>query len=361
MSSIHFGTSSLPHPHILAEDLDDVSSFFRSNPIEPTPLVRLPGLSEDLGVHSISVKDESKRLGMNAFKVVGVHYAVSRLESAGRLGAALACATDGNHGRAVARAAANRGLSCHVFVPAQMVPARQQAIRDAGAHVHPIEGTYDVAVSECAREAAVQGWTIISDTAWAGYEEIPRWIMAGYSWIAEEASRQWFRDPDFVFLQAGVGGFACGIISWFLQKRASQLPSFIVTEPAKANCVQAAARIGHPIQLRGDLDTVMAGLSCGKASPAAWPVLAGNVSAFLALSDRWAEESMRALARSKEAGAPVVAGESGAAGLAGLLALRRDAGLKGAALELGLDKNSHVLVFNTEGDTDPENYRRVVG
>jgi diaminopropionate ammonia-lyase len=202
-----------------AAEYGAVRSFYSDRgQFPPTPLVRLRGLARLLNIREILLKDESTRFGLPAFKLLGVRYAVERLQQTGRLARRplLVCATDGNHGRAVAHVAPQYGCTARIYVPGYTVPARISAIRNEGAEVVVVESSYDDAVAEATEFAARHGAEVVSDTSWPGYEEIPRWIMAGYTQIMNEVQEQWGIDgpPDFVLVQVGVGGLAAAVVSW---------------------------------------------------------------------------------------------------------------------------------------------------
>ncbi|MHB8418316.1 MAG: diaminopropionate ammonia-lyase [Myxococcales bacterium] len=353
------GTAPPPWPPAPGE----VEAFHRTLPgFAPTPLVPLPGLARELGVCELWVKDESRRVGLNAFKVLGASYAIHRFMAARPAGAGLtfATATDGNHGRAVAWSAKRLGQRAVIFVPRNTVPARIEAIRGEGAEVVVVEGTYDETVRRAAEEARQHGWQVISDTAYPGYTEIPGWIMEGYTTLFAESARQLEgagrSPPTVVFLQAGVGGLACAGVLWYA--RQGKRPTLVCVEPTDADCLREsiASPDGGLREAKGKQDSIMAGLNCGTPSLLAWPVIRAGVDGFLAVDDEYAREAMRRFA---EAG--IVSGESGAAGLAGLLALRAERGLAAAARELGLDAEARVLLVSTEGATDPASYQKIVG
>jgi diaminopropionate ammonia-lyase len=343
-----------------------VDNFFGSQPnLLPTPLHHLRGLASQIKIGDLLVKDESTRFGLTSFKLLGVSYAVGRLLSSGRLakGSALACATEGNHGRAVARVAAENCLESKIYVAAETTPARIGALEGEGAHVTVVDGNYDDAVRQAARDAAVYGWQIISDTSWPGYEEIPRWIMAGYTQLMTEAEEQWTPDrpPDAVLVQAGVGGLACAVVSWLCQKYGPKRPYVIVCEPLSAACLLESFRAGRPVSLPGPFDTIMTGLRCGEVSLTAWPVIARAVDAFISVADGYSERVMRMLAHPTEGDTLVTAGASGACGLAGLLALTEEESFRLVRAACGLNEQSRVLAINTEGATDPDFYAQVIG
>jgi diaminopropionate ammonia-lyase len=299
--------------------------FHRSLPgYAPGPLLEAPRAAEALGVERVLVKDESSRFGLPAFKVLGASWATHRA-LAGQGGATtLTCATDGNHGRAVAWVARRLGLEAIVFVPDAMVPPRRAAIAAEGTRVEVVAGTYDEAVE---RAAALAGpyVIVIQDTAWPGYETVPAWVIEGYTTIGAEIALE----PDLVAVQIGVGSFAAAMVRRFAGTR------IVGVEPESAACMLASIEAGAPVEVPGPHDSVMAGLNCGRVSPLAWPVVSRGVEAFAAVSDARAREAVALLGRDG-----LTAGESGAAGLAGLLAFRD---------ELNLPPT--VLVINTEGPT----------
>jgi diaminopropionate ammonia-lyase len=276
---------------------------------------------------------------------------VERLTRGGRV-LTVTCATDGNHGRAVAWGARRAGCRAVIYVHQHVSAGRVEAIEAFGAEVRRVPGNYDDSVRQCAVDAARQGWTVVSDTSWPGYEDIPKDVMQGYTVLATEAAKQGAR-PTHVFVQAGVGGLAAAILSWFWEREGADRPIIVVVEPAKADCLYASAAARTLITIGGDLDTVMAGLSCGEPSRLAWQLLAPGVDAFMAIPDAAAESAMRELAKDG-----IVGGESGVAGLAGLMAASQDGPMRD---ELRLTETSRVLVFGTEGATDPAIYARIVG
>jgi diaminopropionate ammonia-lyase len=264
----------------------------------------------------------------------------------------VACATDGNHGRSVAWGAQRFHCRCVIFVHATVSQSRVDAIAHYGAEVRRVPGTYDDAVREAARQAEAAGWFIISDTSWPGYTEVPRSVMQGYRLMADEAADQWTGDPPtHVFIQGGVGGVAAAV-SVQLRARFQPAPALIVVEPERAACLLASAELGEPTAIPGDLDTLMAGLACGEPSLLAWQELDHATAAFMAVPDAAAVASMRLLAEQN-----IVAGESGVAGLAGCLL---SAAEPAAREVLGLTEASRVLLFNTEGATDPALYDKLV-
>jgi diaminopropionate ammonia-lyase len=328
-----------------------------------TPLARLDGLARSVGLAALWYKDERGRFGLKSFKALGGAYAVRRvLERQARPARELtvACATDGNHGRSVAWGARLFGCNCVIFIHATVSEGRAEAIRRYGAEVVRVPGNYDDAVRHAAAEAARHGWFVVSDTSYAGYRDVPVDVMHGYGVMAAEIFRQLPAGeiPSHVFVQVGVGALAAAVCASFWLDWGSQRPRFVAVEPTRADCLARSVEAGRPVVVHGDLETVMAGLACGEVSEAAWEILREGTDVALAIGDDWALEAVRALANPRDGDPVVVAGETGGAGLAALLALRDRPDLRA---QLGLDASSRVLLLGSEGDTDPEIYRRIVG
>lgn len=332
----------------------------------PTPLVPLPGAAERLGVTAVHLKDESSRMGMPSFKILGASWATYRvlLQHLGlpaeqdltmaalrdRLqgsGVRLCAATDGNHGRAVARMARLLGLACHIVVPSDMVAERIAAIEGEGATVEVFDGGYDEAVARSATYAD-DTTLVVSDTSWEGYVDPPAWVIDGYSTMINEIHGQLdeggLPQPTVVAAQIGVGAFAAAVARGFADRPGIRL---VGVEPTRADCMIASVEHGSVTTIPGPQLSMMAGLNCGTPSPVAWPDVTGGFTHFTTVTDDQTAEAMRVLA-----GDGVVSGESGAAGLSGLL-VHVDA--------LGLGPDDSVLVVSTEGATDLDNYRRITG
>ncbi|MEW6321154.1 MAG: pyridoxal-phosphate dependent enzyme [Acidobacteriota bacterium] len=350
-------------PLFTAPDLEAMRAWFDARPdLGPTPLRRLPSLARSLGLAALWVKDETRRFGLPAFKGAGAFYAVGALAADGRLeGRELACASEGNHGRAVARAARQAGVPAHVYLAEGVARARADAIAAEGARIVRVPGTYDDAVRQVIVDAEREGWLVVSDTSWEGYEEIPRLIMLGYARLFDEAARVPEADVDVVFVQAGVGGLLAAAASWFAASSPGRRPAVVAVEPAAAACVQAAMRAGRPIQLPGPMNTTMACLRCGLGSPLALRHLAGWVDAYVAIDDEWAHEAMRRLARPATGDRAVEAGASGAAALGGLLATLFDPALAEVKRLLRLGPGTRALAVVTEGVNDPAQFAAVLG
>ena len=285
-----------------AEEYDRQRAYFTTR-AETTPLVALPALAESLGVGALWLKDETARFGLPAFKSLGVEFAVHRLHERGELAGVttLVCASAGNHGRAVARAARSAGLAATIFLDADVAAARVAAIAGEGADIVRVSGSYDDAVRDAAAHAAATGGLVVSDTAWDGYTRIPHDIMLGYTRLMDEAAAAWAGDgpPDVFLVQAGVGGLLAAVASWSAWTFGPERPRLVAVEPTLAACVQASARAGRPTPIDGPLTTVMAGLRCGEVSPLAFEAAALLVDGYLAVDDVWTRRAMRRLAHPK--------------------------------------------------------------
>ncbi len=353
-----------------------------------TPLARLDGMAEHLGLGGLFVKDESYRFGLNAFKVLGGSFAMARYiaQQMGRdvsemtydyltsedfrkeFGqATFFTATDGNHGRGVAWAANKLGQKAVVHMPKGSSRSRYDNIAKEGAKVTIEEVNYDDCVRMAAAEAAqTEHGVVVQDTAWEGYEEIPAWIMQGYGTMASEAAEQLrqlsVNRPTHVFVQAGVGSLAGAVVGYFANLFPNDPPKFVVMEAGAADCLYqgALAGDGAPRIVGGDLQTIMAGLACGEPNIISWDILRNHVSAFVSCPDWVSAKGMRMLGAPVKGDPRVISGESGAVGMGLIAALMEGDAYKELREAIGLDRFSQVLMFSTEGDTDPEKYRRIL-
>lgn len=361
----------------------DACAFFKTfDSYAPTPAVLLSTLAEKLGVKSITLKDESARFGMNAFKVLGAAYAMSRC-IAERFGKKMLtydemiseqlkskignvtfyAATDGNHGRAVAWTAAKLGCRAIIYLPAGSSDERLQNILATGAKSEILDMNYDDTVRYAIKQAELNNGIMIQDTAWAGYEKIPRYIMEGYSVIAAEYIAQIGKIPTHIILQAGVGAFAGAIQGFFTsycEKRGIAAPVVIIAEPSAADCYYKSIKAGdgkiHFVG--GKMHTLMAGLACGEPNPLGFEIIRENSSFFASCEDSVAAGGMRTLAAPFGDDPKVVSGESGAIGIGLLVKLASDgSGLKEATK---IDENSEILCVSTEGATDKNCYDNIV-
>lgn len=361
-------------------------AFHRTVPgYAPTPLVSLPALARELGVDKLWVKDESKRFGLNAFKALGGSYAIARWmgeqlgledptfqaltapESREKLGeVTFVTATDGNHGRGVAWAARELGQRAVVYLPKGSARERLDNILALGAQAEITDLNYDDAVRLAARKGEENGWVLIQDTAWPGYEQIPAWIMEGYTTLAgeifdqlDEAGEEY---PTHLFLQAGVGSFAGAVLGSALCRWGKSGPVTCIVEPDQADCLYRTAKAAdgqmHPVA--GEMDSMMAGLCCGEPCTLAWDILGPCADAFLSCSDDYAALGMRLLGKPRGGDPAIVSGESGAVGVGALAGILQEERLHDLCWTLGLGPKSRVLCISTEGDTDRANYQRIL-
>lgn len=347
-----------------------------------TPLVNFSGLAKNTNIAKLAIKDEATRFGLGSFKALGGAYAIARLlgdkaktetgreatlefllSEDGRNANAdltVCCATDGNHGRSVAWGAQMFGCGCVIFIHATVSDERKRAIEYYGAKVVRTVGNYDDCVREAKTQAQANGWTVVSDTSYEGYRDIPLDVMAGYSVMAREAIEQWGAQnpPTHVFLQTGVGAMATSITVQLQQAYGDACPKIILCDPMKAACWFDSLKDGSPRVVTGDLETIMAGLACGEVARLAWDILHDCVAAVIAIEDGAAEIAMQVLATGNEQDAPMVAGESGVGGLAAFLAIAKEGE---ARATLDITNQSRMLFFSTEGATDVAVYRAIVG
>ena len=371
------------------ENVAKARAFHRSFPqYSITPLAKLDGMASELGLGGVYVKDESYRFGLNAFKVLGGSFAMGRYiaQQMGRdVGemtyeyltspafreefgqATFFTATDGNHGRGVAWAANKLGQKAVVHMPKGSSQSRFDNIAKEGAQVTIEEVNYDDCVRIAAAEAAeTEHGVVVQDTAWEGYEEIPAWIMQGYGTMANEAADQLrqvsVNRPTHVFVQAGVGSLAGAVVGYFTNLYPNDPPKFVVMEARAADCLYqgAVAGDGDPRIVGGDLQTIMAGLACGEPNIISWDILRNHVSAFVSCPDWVSAKGMRMLSAPVKGDPRVISGESGAVGMGLLSTIMQDDEYKELREYLELDQSRQVLMFSTEGDTDPDKYKEIV-
>lgn len=341
-------------------------AFFEGRPaLAPTPLVRLPGLARACGLGALWLKDETARFGLPAFKGLGAGFALETLAARGDLDGVdrLVCASEGNHGRAVAQAARRMGRRARIYLGAAVAESRAAAIASEGADIVRVPGTYDDAVRAAAQDAEANGWRVISDQSWEGYEAIPRLIMQGYTRLMDEAEASWGADgpPDVALVQGGVGGLVCAAASWMAWRYGAARPRLVVVEPLHAACLQVSARAGVPTAVTGPLTTIMGGLRCGEVSPVALPAIRATADAYVAVEDAWARRAMAALAHPTDGDPLLCVGTSGVAGVAALLALHEAPELRDAARALQLTPHTRAFVIATEGPTEPALWEEATG
>jgi diaminopropionate ammonia-lyase len=352
-----------------------------------SPLKGLSNLAAKLGLGGIWVKDESARLDLQSFKVLGGSYAIYRLiqkrlglegqelNFSDLTGAALrqklgdltfAAATDGNHGRGVAWSASQMGFKSVIYVHKLTSQARIHAIERNGAEVVVVDGNYDDAVRQVYQDARRNGWEVVSDTSWEGYEDIPGWVMQGYTTMLSEAQEQLAAQglsrPTHIFIQAGVGSLAAATIGFYASLFGKESPRSVVVEPTRAACLFRSAQMGdgRPYTVEGNLDTIMAGLACGEPNPIAWQILKDTAGYFAICPDYVAAMGMRVYGVPLKGDPVIISGESGAVTLGALMYTMQQASARDLCKQLELGPDSHVLLINSEGNTSPDDFRYVV-
>ncbi len=368
------------------EEVEKAKRFHKSFPqYSETPLVDLKELAKYLGIGKVCIKDESYRFGLNAFKVLGGSYAIGR-HIADELGRDISTidykyltsdelkkdlgnvvtffsATDGNHGRGVAWAANKLGQKCVIYMPKGSTERRLKAIQAENATATIEEMNYDDCVRKAAAESAkIPHSVVIQDTAWEGYEKIPSWIMQGYGTMGLEAAEQFGERPTHIFVQAGVGSLAGGMVGFFANKYKDNPPIMVVVETSVADCLYQGAvkNTGDISIVGGDMDSIMAGLCCGEPNITSWDILKNHVTCFISAEDDVTRLGMRILGAPLKGDTQVVSGESGAVTTGVLASIMTDEKYADLKKELKLDCDSKVLLFSTEGNTDPERYENIV-
>ena len=361
-----------------------IRTFHQSFPrYNPTPLAHLPETAKCLGLGDVYVKDESYRFGLNAFKVLGGSFAIGNYlaeklgkdisevsyemltspETKKELGdITFVTATDGNHGRGVAWTANQFQLKSVVYMPKGSALERLNNIKAEGAEASITDMNYDEAVRLANSQAETKGWVMVQDTAWDGYEDIPTWIMQGYGTMGLEAHEQMAEKPTHIFLQAGVGSMAGAVTGLFSSIYGEDRPIITIVEPNKADCLYrtAEANDGERHFVTGDMDTIMAGLACGEPCSIGWNILADYADHFISCPDYVAAKGMRILGNPAKQDDRVISGESGAASFGCVAEIMTNPELAWLKEKLGLNEDSRVLFFSTEGDTDQENYKSIV-
>jgi len=348
---------------------------------QPTRLISMQALAKDIGVKDIYYKDESTRLGLRSFKALGGAYGVLKYLHAKiqdqmeskidikdvRRGKYLnltknyvvVTATDGNHGRSVAYGAKLFGCKCQIYIHSEVSDGRKNAIENLGAKIIRVNGNYDASLRVCIEQAQENNWQIISDTSYGGYTEYPRYIMAGYTVLAQEIidELKGKSAPTHIFLQAGVGGFAAAMCMLFWNAFNDQNIQFIIVEPNLAPCLIQSAKAGEITIFNIEEETMMTGLSCGEPSLLAWDILKMRADLFMTINDNKVPELMRLMSRGVGKDLGVEAGECSVSGLAALIEARNN---KKIAQRLNLNSESRVLLFGTEGATDPDIYEKII-
>ncbi len=365
-----------------------IRRFHRQIPgFRMSPLKALPNLATALGLGGIWVKDESSRINLDSFKVLGGSYAIYQLirkrlgvedrdipfaaltqaavkETLGEI--TFATATDGNHGRGVAWTASQLGYRAVIYVHNLTSAERVRSLEQNGAQVVVVDGNYDDAVRKVVQDAHQSGWEVVADTAWEGYEEVPKWVMQGYmtmlSEVQEQLAGQGLSKPTHILVQAGVGSLAAATLGYYHNLFGEDRPRSIVVEPTEAACLYESARIadGRPHAVTGDLNTIMAGLACGVPNPLAWQILEHTADFFAACPDYVAAQGMRVYGVPLAGDPFIVSGESGAVTLGALMYLMKYEGVQSLKDRLELGADSQILLINSEGNTAPDDFRHIV-
>ena len=322
----------------------------------PTPLENLNHLSSELQLKNIFYKDESKRFNLKSFKALGGAYAVEKI-SKNKKNITVSTATAGNHGRSVAWGAKRLGLKCKIFISEFVSESRAEAMRGFGAEVFRVKGNYDNSLQECIKQSKLNGWQIVQDVAWEGYEIVPKLTMAGYSVMMKEISDQLKENKiTHIFLQAGVGGMAAAMIAG-CARYLNNIPNIIIVEPESADCVLKAVQMNKIVKINIEKESLMGGMSCGEVSLVPWEILKNAVKYCISLPDDDIAKTMKLLGNGNFSNKKIVAGENSAPGVISLIASCEDEEIK---KKMKLNKDSNILLIGCEGDTDQEMYQKLI-
>lgn len=331
---------------------------------ESTPLILLPRLAKSMGIKELYIKDESRRFRQNTFKTLGASFAIHKYLDANPGKHIFCTATDGNHGRSVAWAAKMNKQKAVIFVPADTAISRIKNIKKQRGKVIVVDGDYDAAVVRARDEAEGNGYVLMQDMSWEDYTEIPTFITTGYKTMMMELEELIHapREPliDFVFLQCGVGTWASSVVAYYRNRYPKNMPMIVAVEPLNSDSLLESIKQERVSKTKGSQQTLMSGLNCGTPSPLAWKILKDGVDLFLAIPDDYAIKAMQNLYFPFRSDTQIFAGESGAAGLGGLTALVYEESLEEVKKKIGLNRQSRVLIFNTEGVTDPDNFEELI-
>lgn len=341
-------------------------SFHSSLPFyKATPLVHLPNLSKKYKLGNIYLKDESLRFNLNAFKGLGASYAINKILKDKPHIQTFCTATDGNHGRAVAWAATYFDKKSVVLVPKDTTSQRIAAIEKEGARVEQVDGNYDACCEYAKALSKKNGWQLVQDTAWKGYEDIPAQIMAGYLTLFQEMEDTVHTLPqsgiDIVFLQAGVGSFAAAGVRYYLERYGANRPKIVIVEPKEADAILCSFKKGEITTSTGNSQTIMAGLNCGTPSLGAWDILKNGVDVSIKIDDSYSKKAIRELYYPAGSDQRVISGESGAGGLGGFISIMTEAKFKPLKKELNINEDTNILFVSTEGATDLDMFNQIIG
>ena len=342
---------------ILNSDLleDAYKTISRWQKYQPTPLENLNKLSKELNLKNIFYKDESKRFGLKSFKALGGAYAVEKITK-GKKDVIVSTATAGNHGKSVAWGARNLGLNCKIFISENVSETRAKEMKNLGAEVIRVKGNYENSLDICKKESKKNNWEIIQDVAWPDYELVPKLTMAGYSTIIKEISVQTNEYITHIFLQAGVGGMAAGLIAG-VANYFKKIPKIIVVEPENANCVMQSIENKSLTKVNIKKESIMGGMSCGEVSLVPWQILKNSINNCISISDKFVSQTIAMLADKVLSDVSIVGGECSTPGITSLISCCNNGEIKGA---LEINENSNILLIGCEGSADIELYQKLL-
>jgi len=342
---------------ILNSDLleDAYKTISKWQKYQPTPLESLNKLSNELKLKNIFYKDESKRFGLKSFKALGGAYAVEKITK-GKKDVIVSTATAGNHGKSVAWGAKNLGLNCKIFISENVSETRAEEMRNLNAEVIRVKGNYEDSLNFCKEESKKNNWEIIQDVAWPDYELVPKLTMAGYSTIIKEISVQTNEYITHIFLQAGVGGMAAGVVAG-VANYFKKVPKIIIVEPENANCVMQSIENNTPTSVDIKKESIMGGMSCGEVSLVPWQILKNSVNNCISVSDKFVSQTVAMLADKVLSDISIEGGECSTPGITSLISCCNNDETKSA---LEINENSNILLIGCEGSADIELYQKLL-
>ena len=342
---------------ILNSDLleDAYKTISKWQKYQPTPLESLNKLSKELNLKNIFYKDESKRFGLKSFNALGGAYAVEKITK-GEKGITVSTATAGNHGKSVAWGAQNLGLDCKIFISENVSETRADEMRNLGAEVVRVKGNYEDSLNVCKEESKKKNWEIIQDVAWPDYELVPKFTMAGYSTMIKEISVQTNEYITHIFMQAGVGGMAAGLIAG-VANYFKKVPKIIIVEPENANCVMQSIKNNSPTRVDIEKESIMGGMSCGEVSLIPWQILNNSVNSCISVSDKFVSQTVAMLADKVLSDISIIGGECSTPGITSLISCCNNEETKSA---LEINENSNILLIGCEGSADIELYQKLL-
>jgi diaminopropionate ammonia-lyase len=342
---------------ILNSDLleDAYKTISKWQKYQPTPLESLNKLSNELKLKNIFYKDESKRFGLKSFKALGGAYAVEKITK-GKKDVIVSTATAGNHGKSVAWGAKNLGLNCKIFISENVSETRAEEMRNLNAEVIRVKGNYEDSLNVCKEESKKNNWEIIQDVAWPNYELVPKLTMAGYSTMIKEISVQTNEYITHIFLQAGVGGMAAGIVAG-VANYFKKVPKIIIVEPENANCVMQSIENNTPTSVDIKKESIMGGMSCGEVSLVPWQILKNSVNNCVSVSDKFVSQTVAMLADKIVCDIAIEGGECSTPGITSLISCCNNDETKSA---LEINENSNILLIGCEGSADIDLYKKLL-